>query len=156
FAKIAVMAMVLVMVMVLAAAGSGAPVSAAAPATVSRLSVQPRHGPPTARVTVHGTGFQPGAQVTLTFGDTPVGHVDTGADGASAVRVTVPETARPGIHAIDGSDPFGDHATTSFLVRTEWGVFRFDHRHVGVNPYENVLTPTTVRRLRLRWQVSTG
>ena len=50
----------------------------------------------------------------------------------------------------------GDAAQTPFNVRTNWAQFNFATNHNGLNPYENVLSPSTVGNLGLRWSYPTG
>jgi outer membrane protein assembly factor BamB len=45
---------------------------------------------------------------------------------------------------------------TPAAVPVNWTQFRFDNSHTGVNPFEKILTPRNVPRLRLSWQAQLG
>ena len=51
-------------------------------------------------------------------------------------------------------DPCGAGPTRS--SRVDWPQFRFNLCHTGFNPYEFVLSPTTVVNLGPRWHYTTG
>src|SRR5204863_531681 len=44
----------------------------------------------------------------------------------------------------------------AFTVRTDWVAFRFASRHKGLNPFENVLSPSTVSGLDVDWTGATS
>jgi len=55
--------------------------------------------------------------------------------------------------------PNTDPPTSKALVSGSgfnWSQFRFSPQHLGVNPYENVLSPSTVSGLNLKWTFQTG
>src|SRR5205823_668698 len=118
---------------------------------------RPRHGPPTARVTVSGTGFGPIEQVVVTFDAVQLGTTTTDDTGSFATRIRVPRTALPGEHTITATgQSSGPTASKKFLVRTDWPRFRFDDANTGFNIYENVLDPSSVTKLGLLWGYKTG
>src|SRR5205807_1083524 len=47
-------------------------------------------------------------------------------------------------------------ASRGFLVNTNWRQFGYDLTHSGTNPYENVLSSTTVSNLTLDWNYPNG
>src|SRR5580700_2786605 len=72
-------------------------------------------------------------------------------------KIGVPRETRPGIHSIRAVEqPKGSTAKQSFLVQTNWSQFRFVVDGRRVNQYENVLSPKTVGRLKLKWSYPTG
>lgn len=47
-------------------------------------------------------------------------------------------------------------AATGSMARGDWTQYRFDAAHHGLNPNETILSPTTVKNLRVKWSVSVG
>ena len=122
--------------------GTAVTVWAAGPA----LTLRPNVGPPTTVTTVTGSGFAANETVDLFFDTTSEVLASTSAAGSFVQRLAVPASASPGRHSIT-ADGRASHlsAQRSFLVQTNWSTFRGTAQHTGVNPYENVLSPTTVR-----------
>lgn len=58
---------------------------------------------PGQRVTVFGDGFQPGAELTITFRSDPVvlGKTRASTDGSYSATVAIPTNATPGMHTIE-------------------------------------------------------
>src|SRR5438105_10425880 len=125
---------------------TGAPASA----TVGETIV-PTTGPPTTVVTVSGSGFAANEFVDVYFDTTDVALVattDTG--GFSGIGVTVPASAVPGRHWISaGGRRSGIAIQKAFLVRTNWSQYKWSSALRGWNPFENVLSPSTVPGLEL-------
>jgi len=121
----------------------------------------PTVGPPTTTVYVSGTGFDPYVAVDIYFDLTDLALTTTNGAGAfgagcgsgiCGIAVQVPASAVPGTHWITAIERFGYKAAqTPFLVRTDWAQFHFSPNHKGVNPYENVLSPSTVGSIGLHW-----
>jgi outer membrane protein assembly factor BamB len=129
-----------------------AAVAAAVSITLSRAA-----GPPTSSVRVHGTGFGARETVTITFGRESVGTDETDGSGAFSKAIRVPKKALPGAHVLRATGAATSRsATAPFTVRTDWRRFRFDGRHSGVQPFENVLDASTVPNLQLAWQARLG
>jgi outer membrane protein assembly factor BamB len=134
-------------------------VLAAAPAGAGGPSIvlDPTSGPPTAAVDVTGQGFGSVEVVALTMGPISLGSATTDAAGSFAATVQIPAAARPGSRSINAvGQTSGLTGQASFLVRASWRQFGFDDDHTRVNPYENVLNPRSVRRMRLHWQAQLG
>lgn len=122
------------------------------------VALSPTVGPPTSTITVSGTNFGAAEAVDLYFDTTDEALTTTNTQGAFAgISIPVPASAVPGTHwvtAIGRHSGLGSQA--SFLVRTDWAQFRSDPTHTGLNPYENVLSPTNVARLNTAWSVATS
>jgi len=50
----------------------------------------------------------------------------------------------------------GSAAQKSFIVRTNWTQFRYGPKHQGYNPYEKLLSTSTVAGLNQAWRYDTG
>jgi outer membrane protein assembly factor BamB len=123
----------------------------------------PTQGPPTTNVLVQGAGFDPLTAIDVYFDSTKListttdkngafGNGVVTATGATFTRLQVPANAVPGQHTITAQERVGQKsAQKSFLVQTDWPQFGFNEQHTGFNPYENVLNPSTVDNLMLRW-----
>ena len=129
--------------------GSG-PVSGVTSAT--RLSAAPISGPPTTVVTLTGAGFGVTERVALFFDQAFLGSAWTDPSGSFRRSATIPASARPGTHTLRGrGTTSGKVAAAPFVVRTNWPQFRNGPAHNGFNPYENVLTRSSVSGLRVYW-----
>jgi outer membrane protein assembly factor BamB len=127
--------------------------SAASPSiTLSRKT-----GPPTIRILVSGSGFDPNADVDIFFGTKDEALVVTNSQGAfEKAKIHAPRSARPGEHWITARERDNDKAAQKpFLVRTNWRQF---HRRdmTRLNRYENVLDPKSVGNLELKWSYMPG
>jgi outer membrane protein assembly factor BamB len=126
--------------------------SAAPSITLSRKS-----GPPTSGIRVSGRGFAPNVGVDIFF-DTKdeVLVVTNGRGEFHNAGAWAPRGAHPGKHWVTALERNNDKgAQEPFLVQTDWSQFRFSPNHKGLNPYENVLNPRTVRGMDLKWNYST-
>ncbi len=113
----------------------------------------PVNGPPTRQVTVKGSGFGASETVDVFFDlqDLSLGVAD--GSGRFTCKLTVPKKALPGSHWITAKGRTSKFsAQRSFLVRTNWFQFRYNPKRRGYNPYENVLSPSTVSGLKVAWQ----
>ena len=133
------------------------------------IYVSPQVGPPTSQAQVVGNGFDPNATIDLYFDSTDVGLVVTDNNGSfglalkaptlrqSGGAILIPADAVPGTHTITAVERITEiQAQVAFTVRTDWAQYQFDPQHTGFNPYENVLSPSTVGNLTLRWTYPTG
>ncbi len=133
----------------LLAMGAAQPPAAAATAA---LRLSPQTGPPTSLPTVKGRGFGPSEAVDLKFDTQLVAQTVTDQAGAFSTKITVPSAAPPGTHQVEGTgESSGLSASAVFTVRTDWPKFHFDLANSGSNPYENVLSPSTVSGLTQGW-----
>lgn len=84
------------------AGGSGPPASTAT-VPPSRSNSEPRQVHPGGLVTLTGSGFRPGTQITITFHSAPylVGLTTANAAGDFSATVAVPTAASPGLHHFD-------------------------------------------------------
>src|SRR2546421_313482 len=132
---------------------SASPIALAAGASIK---LSPTSGPPTSKVTVSGTGFGASETVAITFDTTSVGAATTSSTGAFSQNITVPKSALPGNHTVKATGQTSKlTASAPFLVRTNWSMFGFDLLHTHLNPYENVLSPSSVSKLKLDWSFPT-
>ncbi len=126
--------------------------------TPLKVTLSSSSGPPTSTVTVSGAGFSPSTAVDLYFDTTDVAL--TGANSAAKlppITITVPSSALPGKHWISavtrGTEAF---AQAPFTVQTNWAQRGFGPRGKRYNPYENLLSASTVLGLDLDWKAPTG
>ena len=122
------------------------------------VSLTTTFGPPTTVVTVQGSGFGPNEGVDVFFDTSDVALFGTNANGNFGnVSVTVPASAVPGTHwiSVEGRRT-KTFAQASFLVRTDWPQRGFSKTRRGTNPYENVLSPTTVSGIDRDWAYATA
>jgi hypothetical protein len=116
------------------------------------VTVTPDHGPPVTRTVVNGTGFGATEQVLITFDAKQVGTAITDGAGSFSTAIGVPRSAKPGYHAVTATgQSSGLSAIAPFQIRTNWRSFRRDRANTAFNPYENVLKPSNVHRLRVAW-----
>ena len=110
-------------------------------------------GPPGSTVTVSGTGFGAYEAVDLYFDADGVTLASTSDSGAfSGIAVGVPASGLPRAHYITAAGRrSGLSAQDSFLVFTSWPQIGYSADHLGVNPYENVLSPATVPGMDVDW-----
>jgi outer membrane protein assembly factor BamB len=121
------------------------------------LTVSPSVGPPTTRVTLTGSGFQVNETVDLSFDGHPTGQATADGQGGFSVQGKVPRPARPGSHTFSAvGESSGSTGHAPFAVRTDWPQFRFDDRHDGVQPFENVLNSSNAKFMTEDWQAQLG
>jgi outer membrane protein assembly factor BamB len=114
------------------------------------ISISPASALPGAMVSVTSTGYRPGEASTLLFDGSPVGWVP--ADGTGRVTttsLTIPAGTPAGDHRITvrgDLSGYSDVATVRVTLPI-WAQLGFSSAHVGVNPYEALLSTTTVGSL---------
>jgi outer membrane protein assembly factor BamB len=107
-------------------------------------------------VTVKGRGFAATEVVDLTFDAHLVTKATADPSGRFTKRLRVPQSALPGAHTLRATgESSGRTASAPFTVRTDWTKFHFDAANTGLNPYENVLDPSSVGGLGQAWMVPT-
>ena len=121
------------------------------------VSLAPKSGPPTSNILVSGKGFKPYDAIDIYFDTTDKAlAVADGMGAFSKIAIKAPAAASPGKHwvsAVQRSGHVGDQVV--FNVNTNWSQFHFSASHSGFNPYENVLSASTVAEMGLRWTVPT-
>ncbi len=135
-----------------------------ATAATPHLYDVPQAGPPGSQTQTVGNGWDPNATLDIYLDSTSVGLVDTDSNGsfgmalkAPTIRqngftIQIPKDAVPGQHWITAVERITQlQAQVPFTVGTDWPQFQVDAEHTGFNPYENVLNPSTVGSLTLRW-----
>src|SRR5579859_3269894 len=89
------------------------------------ITISPKNGPPTSRLTVGGSGFPANSAVDVYFDLTDLALVATDSTGSfSKLSIQAPKSALPGTHwvtAIARSNQAA--AQTAFKVRTDWSQF---------------------------------
>jgi outer membrane protein assembly factor BamB len=115
-------------------------------------------GPPTSKILVSGSGFAPNVGVDIYFDTKDEALVVTNGKGEfHDAAAYAPKSALPGEHwvtALERNNDKGDHEP--FVVNTNWRQFHFSPDQDGFNSYENVLKPSNVSSLGVRWRYSTG
>ncbi|MGA8493080.1 MAG: PQQ-binding-like beta-propeller repeat protein [Terriglobales bacterium] len=123
-----------------------------------KLTLSPKAGPPTSSISVSGTGFSAYAAIDIYFDTTDETLAFANGSGAfSKIPIPVPASALPGNHyvtAVQRSN--GKGAQAVFLVETNWSEFGFTSKDKRSNPYENVLSPSTVGFMDGDWTFTTA
>ena len=114
------------------------------------LTPSPAVGPPTSATAAIGEGIAPGERVVLGFDRRSVGTTRAGLYETFSEEVNVPVEATPREH-ISARGALSGQATATFTGQTDWPTARFVPEGTGHNPYENVLSPSTVGNLELAW-----
>jgi outer membrane protein assembly factor BamB len=120
------------------------------------ISLSSKGGPPTSSLRVSGSGFTPGAQINIYFDVKDEALVIADGTGSfSDVKIEVMPSAAPGKHWVSAVQRSGyTGAQSPFWVHTDWAQMGFAPAHSWSNPYENVLSPRTVRQLSLEWSTT--
>jgi outer membrane protein assembly factor BamB len=117
------------------------------------ILISPAVGPPTTKVTVTGTGFGLSEVVDLTLDGRPLSKVTSDPAGAFSKRIKVPRWAFPGDHDVTATGEVSQlTASALFTVRTDWPMFHLSEDRRGYNRYENVLSPSNVAGLSVKWR----
>ena len=127
--------------------------ASAAPA----VSLSPASGPPTTKVTVSGTGFAASSLIDIYFDITDLALTLSGPNGSFSISLQAPAAAQPGAHwvtAVVRTSALAAHQ--SFLVQANWAERGFTTKGKRNNPYENVLTLSTVDSIDMDWSFLTG
>jgi outer membrane protein assembly factor BamB len=121
------------------------------------ITLSKKSGPPTSKILVSGRGFEANVGVDIFFDTKDKALVVTNGQGEfHDAGIHAPRSARPGKHWVTSLERNNDKgAQQPFLVRTDWSEFHFDADGTRLNPYENVLNPSTVSGLGLQWSYST-
>src|SRR5207249_404460 len=128
-----------------------------AKATTASIALSTVTGPPTTVITVTGSGFGSSETVKVSFDTVTLSNTTTSSTGGFSQNIAVPTSALPGKHTIQAiGRNSGMIGSRSFLVNTNWRTLGYDEGHSGTNPYENVLSPTTVSKLVLDWHSPIG
>jgi hypothetical protein len=116
-----------------------------------------RLGPPTSRILVSGSGFAPRVGVDIFFDTKDEALVVTNDGGQFRnAAITVSPSAYPGEHWVTALERDNSTAAQNpFVVFTDWPQFHVNDQHTGFNTYENILNPTNVGSLSIRWSFLT-
>jgi outer membrane protein assembly factor BamB len=122
------------------------------------IAVSPATGPPSSKVTVSGIGFGSAEGADIYFDTTDLALAGADPNGSfGPISITVPVSAVPGTHWISAQGRHsGQLAQASFAVNTNWAQFRYSAKRQGANPYENVLSPSTVPGIDQDWSFAAG
>jgi hypothetical protein len=122
------------------------------------IRLSPNSGPPTSNLQVSGSGFSAYAAIDIYFDTTDEALAIANGRGAfSNISIPVPASALPGNHyvsAVQRSNGLGAQAL--FVVQTNWAELGFTSKNNRRNPYENVLSPSTVGLMDLQWSFTTA
>ena len=123
-----------------------------------KLTLGTKSGPPTTTVLVSGSGLPAEAAVDLYFDSADLALAVTNSTGAfSKIAIEVPASALPGTHYVTAvARSNGEAAQTTFSVQTNWAEEGFTPKGKRSNPYENLLSPSTVGAIDLHWSYPTG
>jgi outer membrane protein assembly factor BamB len=130
-----------------------------ASAVTVTVTLSPNSGAPSTNLQVAGGGFPASVAVDIYFDTTDMALAVTGATGAfSGIAIKVPASAVPGTHWVTAvaRGTSGKAAQAAFSVQTNWAQFQYSALRKGSNPYENVLSPTTVGSIDVDWIYTTG
>ena len=119
------------------------------------VKVQPVMQHPRGSIIVSGSGYVARAVVTVRLDGQKLGSAHASSSGAFRLTATVPATSRPGEHTVKALAA-GTTAQTGLLVRTNWPMGGFGPAQHSANPYENVLSASTVGGLTVAWQQTFG
>ena len=123
------------------------------------VTLSPPSGPPSTKILVSASGFPASTAVDIYFDLTDEALAVTSGTGTfSGIAILVPASAVPGPHWITAvaRGTTGKAAQASFSVGVNWAQFRYSNLHKGVNPFENVLSTTTVGSIDLDWNFTAG
>jgi outer membrane protein assembly factor BamB len=122
------------------------------------ISLSLTSGPPTSKLLVSGSGFTPYAEIDIYFDIRDEAKATADGSGSfSNISIQAPASALPGRYKVRAVQRSGQlSAQAPFLVNTNWSQFGFRPDGTRYNPYENVLTPSTVGSLGLLWSYTTG
>src|SRR5690348_8736249 len=111
---------------------------AATASTQPAITLSISTGPPTTKLLVSGSGFDPYSAVDIYFDTKDEALVVTDGNGAfGQVGITVPGSAKPGGHWVSGVErDTGLAGQNRFLVETNWAQFHFSSNLTAFNPYE--------------------
>jgi outer membrane protein assembly factor BamB len=117
------------------------------------ITLSPTGGPPTTSTQVSGSGFSPSASIDIFFDTTDEAlAIADGSGSFSNIAIPVLASALPGKHTISATPRGGGTgAQATFTVYTNWSQFGFTSRRTAFNPYENVLNPSNVGSLAVKW-----
>lgn len=130
-----------------------------ASAVTVTVTLSPNSGAPGTNFQVSAGGFPVSTAVDIYFDTADVALAVTGATGAfSGIAIKVPSTAVPGTHWVTAvaRGTTGKAAQAPYTVQTNWPEFQYSALRKGSNPYENVLSPTTVGSIDVDWFFPTG
>jgi outer membrane protein assembly factor BamB len=126
-------------------------------AAQTAVNLSPGSGHPNLPVSVSGTGFGDFEAIDVYIDTVDTALLVSTSTGTFTGSVTIPASATPGTHYITAIGRHsGAAAQHSFDVTTKWAEFGFGAAHLGWNPYENVLSPSTVPGLGLLWAAATS
>lgn len=121
------------------------------------LTVTPLSLSPTRVITVNGTGFAASEAVDVYLDTTDMQLIVSSATGALSTSFAIPAGAQPGRHYVTAvGRRLGDAAQATATVTTPWLQFNYGDGKLGLNPFENTLSPSTVPSLGLLWSSTLG
>src|SRR6266851_3355424 len=114
-------------------------------------------GPPRTSVNVAGSGFAASETIDLSVDSVNVSSTSADSTGTFSGTLKIPTYATPGRHDIGAQGrTSGLFGSASFLVRSDWPMFRYNAQHSATNQGENVLNPANVVDLQAAWTGATA
>jgi len=129
-------------------------VTAANARAASVVTLSPASAHPTQAITLSATGFGDSEAVDIYVDTVDSLLLVTSATGTLSASVTVPAAAQPGTHYITAIGRHsGDAAQTKVNITTPWVELGYGQARLGLNPYENTLSPSNVSSLGVLWSI---
>jgi outer membrane protein assembly factor BamB len=126
-------------------------------AAASIVTPKPTSGTPTQAIAITGSGFGDSEAVDVYLDTTDTLLLVSSATGTLTGSITIPVSALPGAHSVTAiGRKSGDAAQAALTVTTPWMKFGYGAADLGLNPYENVLSPSTVPSLGTLWSANIG
>jgi outer membrane protein assembly factor BamB len=126
--------------------------SLAAPNLLPVIVLDPGSGPPARLVGIKGSGFGSSEQIRISFAGKLVATAQANTKGSFSASFEVPKGAKPGEHTVNAKGDQANRGKATFTVQVDWVQFRYDPAHSGTNPYEHVLSPKNVHKLKVKWK----
>ncbi len=114
--------------------------------------LNPLFAAPTQSIGITAAGFSPDAAIAIAFDATALASATSNGQGVLNVTRPIPASATPGKHMVtlvQGSG--GMSAKAAFTVNTDWIEDAFGAGGNAYNPFENVISASTVGTLQLAW-----
>ena len=131
--------------------------AARAAGAASVVTPVPAVAHPTQVVTVNGSGFADSEAVDVYFDTTDTLLLVSSATGTLTGSVSIPASALPGQHSFTAIGRHsGASAQHALSVSTPWTQLGYGAANNSINPFENVLSPTTAPMLGTLWETTIG
>jgi outer membrane protein assembly factor BamB len=140
---------------------SGSPTTSATPFTVTPGILPPANAVVSlgGSYAVYGSAFAPYRNVNLTLvspssTSTAVGSTTTDGNGNWVATATISQYQASGNYVLEAVDATGVAASHSLTVRADFPQVGFSGRHRGAQPFESILSPSTIQQADVDWSTS--